>query len=162
MAEVGCLKDGCFQNLQVNGVQYPGKVPIVNLGDARTVLPEESGTVFTLESSAAGFIVTLPNVDLARGCRFRFITTEDTPTNDITIKSNAANIVGIIQLFVVDDADTTNAGSARTVSALKVTGHTNVLFDTTALIGDWIELVSDGTKYFVCGAGSAAGAFTIT
>ena len=97
MAEVGCLKDGHFQNLQVNGLQYPGRVPIVNLGAARTFLPEESGTVFTVESSGGAYDVTLPTVALGRGCRFRFIAAENTPNADITINnmfSSSANCTG--------------------------------------------------------------------
>ena len=151
MAEVGCLRDGAFQNLQVNGVHYPGKVPIVNLGAARTVLPEESGTVFTVESDGGAYIVTLPTVALGRGCRFRFIAAENTPTADITISSNAANIKGVIQ--VQSDTNEDNL--------ISVTGHTSVLFDTTCLVGDWIELVGDGTTYFVCGMGSIQACFTL-
>ena len=158
MAEIGCLKDGCFQNLQVEGQTsmetMTAKQPVVHLTVARAILASESGTVFTLNSAGGAYNVTLPTVALGAGCRFRFINAENTPTADITIKSNAANIVGIIQLFVAADASQANG--------IPVTGHTNVLFDTTALIGDYIEIVGNGTNYFVSGAGSVNGAFTIS
>ena len=117
MAEVGCLRDAAFQNVEVNGVHYPGRVPIVNLGAARTILPEESGTTFTVESAGGAYDITLPTVALGRGCRFRFIA---------------------------------------------VVNRTNVLFDTTCLHGDWIEIIGNGTNYFVSGQGSIQGAFTAT
>jgi hypothetical protein len=151
MAEVGCLKDGCFQNLEVDGVQFPGKVPIIALGAARTVLPSESGAVFTVESSGGAYAVTLPTVALGRGCRYRFIASENTPTGAITISSNAVNIKGVIH--VQSDTDESNL--------ISVTGHTSVLFATTCLIGDWIELVGDGTNYWVQGQGSVQAAFTL-
>jgi hypothetical protein len=152
MAEVGCLRDAAFQNVEVHGVQYPGRVPIVNLGAARTVLPEESGTTFTVESAGGAYDVTLPAVALGRGCRFRFIAAENTPNADITIKSDGANIKGVIH--VQSDTNEDNL--------ISVTGHTNVLFDTTCLIGDWIELVGDGTNYWVHGMGSIQACFTRT
>jgi len=159
MAEVGCLKDGCFQNLQVEGTSthfgtLRDKKNVVHLTVARTVQVEESGTVFTLNSAGGAYDVTLPAVALGSGCHWRFINVEDTPTADITIKSNGANIVGVIQLYVAADA--------AHDSALVVTGHTNVLFDTTALIGDYIEIVGNGINYFVKGAGSVNGAFTMS
>jgi hypothetical protein len=183
MGEVGCLKDGNFQNLQVEGnmttltnVEVSGtmavtgnmtasgtmtvtgnmtaKQPVVALTAARQILATESGTVFTLDSAGGAYTVTLPTVALGTGCRFRFIAAEDTPTADITIKSNAANIVGTIQLYV--DAD------AAHNSALVVNGKTNILFDTLCLIGDHIEIVGNGTNYFISGAGSVNGAFTMS
>ena len=41
-------------------------------------------------------------------------------------------------------------------------GSTNVLFDTTCLLGDWVDFVSDGTYYYVSGMGSVQGAFTVS
>jgi hypothetical protein len=151
MAEVGCLKDGCFQNLEVNGVQFPGKVPIIALGAARTVLPSESGTTFTIESSGGAYAITLPTVSLGRGCRYRFVAAENTPTADITISSNDSNIKGVIHV----QSDTAES------NLISVTGHTSVLFDTTCLIGDWIELIGDGTNYWVSGRGSIQACFTL-
>ena len=148
---------GSFQNLEVRGrgdftsgsLQH--KVNIVALGAARTVLPSESGTVFTLESSGGAFTVTLPNVADAAGCIFRFVCAENTPTADITIRSDGDNVVGII--LVQSDTNEDNL--------ISVTGHKDVLFDTTCLIGDHIELIGNGTNYFVKGQGSVQGAFTI-
>jgi hypothetical protein len=159
MGEVGCLKDGCFQNLQVEGTTTIAgtlltKKKVVALTTTKTVAASESGTVFTLSSAGGAYDVTLPDVGDGSGCHWRFINAENTPTADITIKSNAANIVGVIQLYVAADAAEN--------SALIVTGHTNILFDTTALIGDYIEIVGNGTNYFVKGAGSVNGAFTMS
>ena len=151
MAETGCLRDGHFQNLEVSG-QFVSKVPVVALTVATTISTAQSGTVFTLDSAGGAYNVTLPTVASASGCVFKFICAEDTPTADITIKSNAANIKGVIH--VQSDTNENNLVS--------VTGHTNVLFDTTCLIGDWIELVGNGTNYFVRGQGSVQGAFTVS
>ena len=151
MSEVGCLKDGHFQNLEVYGVQFPGRVPVIAIGADRTVLPSESGAVFTVESSGGSVVVTLPTVALGRGCRFRFVAAENTPTADISITSNAVNIKGVIHV----QSDTAES------NLISVTGHTSVSFDQTCLIGDWIELVGDGTNYWVQGQGSVQAAFTL-
>jgi hypothetical protein len=150
MGEVGCLKDVKCQNLEVSG-SVSSKVNVVALTLATTISTDQSGTVFTLDSAGGAYDVTLPTVASASGCIFRFVCAENTPTADITISSNAANIVGV--LHVQSDTNEDNL--------ISVTGHTDVLFDTTALIGDWIELIGNGTNYFVKGQGSVQGAFTI-
>jgi hypothetical protein len=159
MAESGCLQDIAVQNIQIMGrASIPGaltsKVNIEHLTAARTVNVAESGTVFTLNSAGGAYVVTLPTVADGDGCVFKFICAENTPTNDITISSNAANIVGVLHV----QADTAESN----LVAVTVTGVTNVLFDTTCLIGDHIELICNGTNYFVKGQGSVQTAFTVT
>lgn len=171
MAEAGCMRDLAVQNLEVNGNQTTTgnlsvtgtlntKQNVVALTGDRTILPSESGSVFTVNTNAGGaFTVTLPNVGNGNNCVFRIICAENTPANDITISSNGNNIVGVLTQGVA----TVAGGAAVPAGAniLSVTGHTSVLFDTTCLIGDYIELVGNGTNYFVSGATSVAGGFTI-
>ena len=123
---------------------------VVALTSATTLHPEDSGKIFTLDSAGGAYAITLPTVADSVGCVFKFIVLENTPTADITISSNAANIFG--NLMIQSDTNEDNRVAAA--------GVTNVLVDTTALKGDMVEFIGTGTNYFVQGFGSVQGAFT--
>jgi len=128
------------------------KQNIIALTTTRTVTPGESGTWFTLDATAGAFTVTLPGVSAGSGCRFRFINIENTPSGDITIASDSTNVYGTLSIQSDTNED----------NRVALAGSTNVLFDTTCLLGDWVEFVSNGTYYFVSGMGSVQGAFTVS
>jgi hypothetical protein len=157
MGEIGCLKDGHFQNLQVEGTSTVAgtlltKKKVVALTTTRAVLVTESGTVFTVSSAGGAYNVTLPAVADGSGCHWRFICAEETPTADITIKAPAAIFAGVI--MVQADTNEDNYVAADAV--------TNILFDTTCKLGDYLEVIGNGTNYFVSGMGSVQGAFTVS
>ena len=155
MAESGCLRDMQVNNLEVAGLTKLGNVtnkrPVIALTAARTVLPTESGTVFTLNSTGGAYTVTLPTVANGSGCHFTFFVAENTPTHDITITSGATNISGNIMIQADSGEDNRVACVTRT----------SVLVDQNALLGDSLEFFCDGTSYFVIGRGSVQGAFTV-
>lgn len=109
----------------------------------------ESGKIFILNSATA-FVSTLPAV--AAGLRFTFIAgaTQVTGGNH-TIVPNAANDNTIYGEYLV-------AGATVPASA---EGSINIIADTV-LPGDRIDLVCDGTNWYVSGAAAATGAVTFT
>lgn len=112
----------------------------------------ESGTVFFL-NSATEFVSTLPAP--AAGLRYRFIVKAAPASASYTVvTTSSANImIGHINEVTVDDGVD---GSIATA------GDTITFVDGTAVVGDWAEVISDGTSWYVTGQCSVAGGITIT
>ena len=117
---------------------------------ATTLKPVDSGKIFTLDSAGGAYAITLPAVANSAGCVFKFVVLENTPTADITISSDDANIFG--NLLIQSDTNEDNRVAAA--------GVTNVLVDTNALKGDMVEFIGTGANYIVQGFGQVQGAFT--
>lgn len=110
----------------------------------------ESGKTFFL-ALAAGFLSTLPAP--AAGLRYKFIVAIS-PTTAYTIAtaSSANIIIGGINELEVDTADD---GPYSAVGDL-ISFVANV-----AVVGDWCEVISDGTSWFLTGQTNADGGITI-
>jgi len=117
---------------------------------ATTLLPADSGKIFTLDSAGGAYAITLPAVANSAGCVYKFVVLENTPTADITISSDAANIFG--NLLIQSDTNEDNRVAAA--------GVTSVLVDTVALKGDMVEFIGTGANYIVQGFSQIQGAFT--
>ena len=114
---------------------------------ATTLTAEDSGKVFILKA-AAGAQITLPAVATSAGLRFKFIVGLAFATTDWTIKA-ATNVI---------------EGSVL-VNGAHVAGvdENTISFVASAeSIGDFAELVCDGTNWYVNGSGVSAGAITLT
>lgn len=117
---------------------------------ANVITPEESGATFFL-GLAGGFASTLPAP--AQGLNYKFIVSVS-PTTAYTIAtSGSANIIkgGINELEVdtSDDGPYSSAGDLISFVA------------NVAVVGDWVELISDGTSWFLTGQTNADGGVTI-
>jgi len=99
-----------------------------------TLTAADSGTTFFLD--AIGEAITLPAV--SAGVEYKFICDTTTATSDWTITAPAAVIYGSAQV----------AGAVIPASAESVITCVVAKF----LPGDWVSLVSDGTKWFVEGS----------
>lgn len=111
----------------------------------------ESGKVIWL-NSATEFVTTLPAIStVSAGTRFRFIVKAAPASASYTVitgNSLENKIYGLVE--VNGDAV---AGSQE---------DTITFADGAAAIGDWAEVVSDGTNWYVSGQGVATGAITLT
>ncbi len=116
---------------------------------ANVITREESGKTFILNSATA-FASTLPEVEA--GLEFTFIAgaTQVTGGNH-TIVPNASNDNTIYGEYLV-------AGATVPASA---EGSINWIADTI-LPGDRVNVVCDGTNWYVSGAAAASGAITFT
>ena len=109
---------------------------------AYTVLDSDSGKIFTLDSAAGAYEVTLPTAPV-EGFHCKFIVKEDTPTGVITIAAGSAILDGVQKDAGGDAANSTAS-----------TAVSNLVIGTTAAQGEVINLMSDGvTYYFECFAG---------
>ena len=109
---------------------------------AYTVLDSDSGKIFTLDSAAGAYEVTLPTAPV-EGFHCKFIVKEDTPTGAITIAAGSAILDGVQKDAGGDAANSTAS-----------TAVSNLIIGTSAAQGEVINLMSDGvTYYFECFAG---------
>ena len=114
---------------------------------ATTLTAKDSGKVLILKA-AAGAQITLPAVATSAGLRFKFIVGQLFATTDWTVKA-ATNVI---------------EGSVL-VNGAHVAGvdENTISFVASAeSIGDFAELVCDGTNWYVNGSGVSAGAITLT
>jgi len=110
---------------------------------ATTLNDNATGNVFTL-GLATGVAINLPAP--VSGFKAKFVVTAAFATTAYTIVAPTAVMYGGAIV-----------NSVNVPCAAKAT----INFSATAeTIGDWVELTSDGTKYFVSGVGTAAGAIT--
>jgi len=153
MAEVGCLKGGHFQNLQVEGTTvFNGathfKIPVEILTAARVITAADSGTTFIL-GAAGGAAITLPSVaNAGDGFNCKFIVGTAFETSSWTITATAAIMVGGINELDVDTGDNGPSTVAGTILTLAASGET---------IGDYVDIICAGTKMFISGQSKGDG-----
>jgi len=114
---------------------------------ATTLTAKDSGKVFILKA-AAGAQITLPAVATSAGLRFKFIVGQLFATTDWTVKALSNAIEGSV---LVNGAHVAGVDE-NTVSFVA----------SAESIGDFAELVCDGTNWYVNGSGVAAGSITLT
>ncbi len=114
---------------------------------ATTLTAEDSGKVLVLKASA-GAQITLPAVATSAGLRFKFIVGLAFATTDWTVKALSNAIEGSV---LVNGAHVAGVDE-NTISFVA----------SAESIGDFAELVCDGTNWYVNGSGVSAGAITLT
>lgn len=112
---------------------------------AKTLTVSDSAKTFVL-SAAAGAEITLPT--LRSGLYFRFIVGSSFATTNWTIVASTNKIQGVV--FVNDAAV---AGSNENTISFVASAES---------IGDYVDLISDGTNWYVSGLGVTAGSITLT
>jgi hypothetical protein len=114
---------------------------------ATTLTAKDSGKVFILKA-AAGAQITLPAVATSAGLRFKFIVGQLFATTDWTVKALSNAIEGSV---LVNGAHVAGVDE-NTISFVA----------SAESIGDFAELVCDGTNWYVNGSGVSAGSITLT
>ena len=124
-----------------------------SLTGAYQCLDSDSGKVFVL-NAAAGAAITLPTVaNTSEGWNAKFIVGTAFATTDWTIVASAAVIKGGVNELETDDTE----------DGPSTTGATNMHLELAAeTIGDYYELVFDGTSYWLSGQTKADGALTFS
>lgn len=115
---------------------------------ANVLTAAESGTTFYL-SAAAGFLTTLPAPAL--GLHFKFVVKTAPTSNGYTIGTPTADI---IYGMAVERAG--GAGVAASAEDLIT------LVANQSIPGDWLEIRSDGTNWYVHGMVDVAAGVTFT
>jgi hypothetical protein len=119
--------------------------PIVDLPDGDVLTNDMSG--FTFKISGGANTVTLP--EPKSGFQAKFLVTAAT-TGDISIQTPSGHRDTLEGSLIV-------AGAAITVDAAD-----EINFVSGGNIGDFVEIFSDGTSYYVFGVALASGQITAT
>ena len=105
---------------------------------AYTVLESDSGKVFTVDSAAGAYEITMPTtVANLEGFHCKFITKEDTPTGDVTIAFGSAIVDGW------SDDSTADIGVGTGGTAVS-----NILIEAASKQGDALNVMCDGTTWY--------------
>ena len=143
--------------LNVNSQQTGNyKQKAMLLSAAIELTEADSGKCFYVESSAGAYEVTLPTgADIEDGIYYKFWVNENTPTGAVTFAAGSAIIFGKINETEVDTSDDGPGSSAD-----GATGVSNVLWGTSALKGDYLELSAFGGHWYLTGQSGKDGAVT--
>tara|TARA_B100000674_G_scaffold287350_1_gene237840 strand:- start:9003 stop:9509 length:507 start_codon:yes stop_codon:yes gene_type:complete len=167
MGEVGCLKDGCFQNLQVEGTSTIAgelifKKNVTNINAATSLNALKCGEIVlgaavgTEQAAGAGFQVKLPTP--AAGLWFNFTlrppSIADDPTAAITILATSN---GDTPANIAVGSVTVNGAPANVVAG----ADTVTFVHNAATCGDYANCFCDGTNWFFTIVGDAAGSVTL-
>ncbi len=111
---------------------------IVDISAAYTVLQSDSGNVFML--SGGPYTITLPvAADLVEGWYCKFVVKENTPSGDIQITAGSAIIDMVMKDAGNGDISNSTAGTAKTLYCMH----------TECTKGDYINVFTDGTSYYM-------------
>ncbi len=125
------------------------KTPVGAEVGTNTLTINESGKLVVL-NHATEFTTTLPAVSTASGVTYRFVlaVNPDTGVMDIKTDSGENKIYGVA---IVNGA------------VIPAEQEDTITFTSSAaLIGDWVELTSDGTNWYVSGQAAAATGIVFT
>ena len=103
----------------------------------------DSGKTYFLESTVARTI-TLPAIKA--GLKFKFIATDTTADSSIATSEGTALLKG---------------GAEAGNSYLTLAG-TTIIVEAASAVGAWLELVCDGTYWYVSGHSSAGAGFSVS
>lgn len=130
-------------------------IPTKTLIAATTLLAGDSGKTFML-NLAGGFTVTLPGIaQVGNGWACRFVV-KTNPTAAYVLAATTTDADKILGHLNTATAQTT-------ASDIETTGGDAVNFVANqAKVGDYVDIFTDGTKWYVEGSSSVPAGLTIT
>lgn len=151
--ELGWGYDSVSKTLRLDGHVVGGREVVETLAAAKTLVAADSGKTFIL-SHATEFAVTLPAI--AAGLYFKFIVGNAPETASYTIVTPGG--VNLISGLVLNSTGASSAAGCLNDGL----GDTITIVDSQAVIGDTIELFSDGVNWYGYAYVNAAAAVTFT
>jgi len=115
---------------------------VESISAAKTLTYKDAGKVFTIDQDAA-FAITLPKAaDAGAGWNAKFIIT-DAGTNLVTIEPDSSedSLIGMV----------VSAAGSEAAAQSAETGVDVLSFISGAATGDWVELLCDGSNFYVSG-----------
>ena len=142
------------ENLNVT-ISSSLKYPVETVAAANVITANEAGKIFVL-SSATEFQSTLPTASTASGAVMRFIVGAAPSGASYTIVTGNS-LENVIYGNVLEaETDTNDDGPVASQE------DTITIVDGVAVVGDWVEVVCDGTNWYVSGMTAADGGVTLT
>ena len=113
---------------------------------------------FMMLNAAAGCTVTLPSIaDAGQGWWCRFIVATNCSSNEYIIQENASydtdTIIGGINELEVDTSDDGPSSTGCTYITIA---------NGTDTVGDFVEVMTDGTKWYIAGQTKVDGGIGLT
>jgi hypothetical protein len=143
--------EGSLELISTSTTQWEGVGQINNVGETLTAVntlnEAQSGSTLFL-NSATEFATTLPAPAL--GLKYKFVIAAAPSGAAYTVVT--ASSANIIEGTVIVNGASVAAANEDTIT----------FADGVAVVGDWVEVVSDGTSWFISGVGQAAASITIT
>ena len=140
---------GRYNAMVVNGQFQPRRVAYESITADATLTPNDSGkTIFV---GPTGVDITIPATP-EKGLNYKFIMAEDNVTTACTITADGSGE------FFAGSVSTAADGAATAIFDGSTTDV--ISFATTADQGDMVEVVSDGSTWFVQGQCFAAASIT--
>lgn len=129
----------------VDGPIAHGPNCIKTITGATTITKDDNGKTCIVHG--AGDVITMTGVEYA-GFKIKFITGGAIVPTPFIIRCTSGTIYGVLSVNAAD-VEATDADAINIVQ-------------TAETIGDWVELINDGTYWYVSGFGAAAGAYTFS
>ena len=139
MAEVGCLKDGHFQNMGIDGNLVGQKINVIKgLGAARTLSVNESGSIVVVQASD---VFQLPNITGSDvGTYYTFVYPTSSTTAASVITGGASSLSDDFVPGAVHAICTVAQDSSAFISATPIADADNTLtFDDTTGAGSGMQ-----------------------
>ena len=140
------MADGSGTNLKAKASFQSGEYMFkmnATAASSHTLGMKDSGKVFFVNSTVARTI-TLPAVKA--GLKFKFIATDTTADSSITTSEGTA-------LF---------KGGAECGDAYLTLAGTTIIIEAAGSVGDHLEMVCDGTYWYVSGHGAHDASFSVS
>ena len=129
-----------------NSTNFEYRRNVTTLTGAKSLSSSENNNLIVV--SGGGYSVTLPPASTSSGYHYQIVCGLE-PTGNITVAAGAA-IIHLVGKDGGGDAGPSTAGTAVS----------NVLFSTNCRVGDYLDVVCDGTNYYISTLAHANGAFT--
>ena len=139
---VGWARIKSLINENANQLQ-PRRTQYQTISSDTTLTMADSGGVIGCNGASA-VEITLPNPDDQAGASFRFHLTDNTAHVDINVDAGTTEFVGSVKGLSSGDTAVSSDTYVRFVAS-------------TAVAGDYIELISNGANWFVSGHAIANG-----
>lgn len=115
---------------------------------ASTISAQDSGKIFIIPVLTGNRIISLPAVQA--GLRYRFIAGG--------ILAATATLTPTVNGLMNGTLLMNTAGNVSAANVAKTAGNT-VVMNAVCAVGDWVDLVSDGTNWYCSGASKIAVSF---
>lgn len=141
-----------YKGTAADVVSAANQAKVETVTATNVITAAENGTTFFL-SAATEFVSTLPAP--AAGLKYSFYVAAAPSSASYTIVSNGGD--NVIVGHVVSSEDAAGSGDFEASG-----GDTITLVDSKAVVGDRVDVISDGTKWYVSAFCSVQDAITIT
>jgi len=140
-----------YRKMRVKETAHVEKLATKTITADTTLQPEDSGKVIFM--GPTGIDITLPDPPFD-GCNFKIILNADNATTACTITADGTGE------FFAGSISTATIDTGTDGAVFNGSTHDVISFATTATQGDYVDIISDGSTWFVSGFVALAASIT--